>query len=382
MKKILVVFNEDRNIDTYPYILNLLTPLSADCKIDFLVTPEMYSEHDIDNLNLIKQKGPDYAKFAISYTKKHGKSYDLVLAFSIEGLWAVFFHNLFPFRKKINCVYFSMELYDVKKSKPKVIKFLWKYFNCLLRLNLKFSVIQDETRADVLKKQFKFVDKVSLIPNSYIGFTDEKSDFAYKYFGIDENKKILLFTGGLEEWGFDIDLPKNLAPLLEQGYVLLLSGSSRDGYVEFIKSKYADFIVKKQLIISEKSFNEEDYTELVKSAYIGLAWYKALDLTNLSSSPIIQNLYYMGWSSGKLCKYLACGLPVVVPEFYYGYKEKIEDNKVGKVSPYGENIVEKIIAIGSDYESYRKNVKSFYTENLEYSKQAKVVIDEIKSILS
>jgi glycosyltransferase involved in cell wall biosynthesis len=255
------------------------------------------------------------------------------------------------------------------------------FFNASNTKMLKFLVVQDIKRAETLMKYFNFAGRVFILPNSYIGCTNEVSTFAHERFNIPINKKILLYTGAIERWSYDIDLAKYLGKLLDKDYILLLSGFCRDNYVDTVAEEYSDLIKERKVVINTEIFNESDYTELVKSATIGLVWYRKLD-ASLYTSVEIENIYLMGLSSGKLCKYLSCSIPVVAPSFYIGYEEFIEGKKVGKVSDYGKEIVDKILMISSDYDFYKHNVEMVYKNELEYSNQCQSVMDEIEKIVS
>jgi hypothetical protein len=381
MKKILILFKEDRCIETYPYILNLIKLLHRKYGIDFLVTPEMYNGYYLENLTLLRAELPNYTKSAIRHLRKHSEEYSMILAYGIEGVLAARYHNILHFWKKIPFAYFSMELVDVKKKCPRFVSCLLYLFPTLQSEMLKFLVIQDTSRAEALKKYFNLVDKVFILPNSYIGCTSEASTFAHEKFNIPANKKILLYTGAIERWSYDIHLAKYLSKLLNDDYVLLLSGFSRDNYMDMVVEEYAGLVKEKKVVINTEILNESDYTELVKSATIGLVWYKKLD-TSLCTDVEVENIYLVGLSSGKLCKYLSCSIPVVAPSFYACYKEFVEDKKVGKVSDYGEEIVDKILEISSNYGFYKCNAESVYRDELEYSNQCLGIVNEIEKIIS
>ena len=380
MKKILMMFREDRKIDTYPYVFNFIKMMNSKYSIDFLVTNDMYKECNVENLNLIPIKNKKYPVKCIKYILTHGKDYELVVTFGIEGIWALFYYNFLNPSKRLPGIYFSMELFDCVKKLSRVYRILWKLFGGSVKRDLKFSVIQDEKRAEILREDLNFVDKVYLLPNSYIGCTNETSNWAYKEYSIEENKKILFYSGALESWAFDIDMSKYLAPLFDKNFILFLSGFSRDGYVEEIKAEYKNLIAAGKVIINEKTLDENEYTKLVKSAYIGLPWYTKIDVLNLKD-PFVRNVYYIGLSSGKLCKYLSCSIPVVLPEFYYGYKELIQNNNFGKTSAYSVELSEKILEIDSNYKIYKANAEIFYKNEIEYSKCAQVIVNKIHELI-
>ncbi len=79
MKKILILFNENRNLDSYPYVLNMIKLLSANnCSIDFLGNKQMYQDLNIDNFNFYSLTETDpyrkeYAKICIDFLKKEKK---------------------------------------------------------------------------------------------------------------------------------------------------------------------------------------------------------------------------------------------------------------------------------------------------------------------
>lgn len=386
MKHVLFIFNEDRPISSYPYLLNFIGILSADnFKVTFLINDLMTDNIELPNVEFKSVCKDAYRKqyfnAIMSDFFSRPKVYDYIISASIEGLWLHLLISLFS-SHKIHGAYFSMELFDANDFlPPKWMKFLWKMSHWILRYWIDFSVIQDKNREILLKKTLPEVccNKVFFLPNSYIGFTNEHSTFAYEKFGIDKSKKILLYAGAIEEWALDINLPKLLQPLFNEGYVLLFSGFSRDNFAQNLEDTYQNLIEAKNLIISLEVFSENDFTELVKSAYIGLAWYKALD-NGFANTIRGKNIYYMGMSSGKLMKYLSCCVPVIVPDFYFGYKDFMQKSHCGISCSYDSSIVDGIISIDNNIKFYRKNIESYYQDYLEYSKLAKPIINRLQTL--
>lgn len=379
MSKILFLFQlNTRPLDGYPYILNLAKLL---CKegigVDFLAHKEVAKGYVIENFNYvtIPEANNDYEflKYCIEHLQKHNGEYDFIISFSIVGIWA-HLYNILHHKNKLNGAYFSMELFDFEKKPKGIMKFYYKIFRPLLKKKIKFCVAQDKNRANLVKKYSHFANKVFSLPNSYIGLDFEKSKFAYKKFSIPENKKILLYIGGIENWAFDKNLPENLTPLLDKDYILLLNGSSRDNTAEELKGTYRDLIDSGKMIISSEHLSEDDLSQLVKSAHIGLAWYRKYDDIESISG---QNMYYMGLSSGKFCKYLSCGIPVILPSFYFGYNELIEQYKFGRCAEYSSSICEQVEFIDKHYNEFTQNAETYYEKHLEYSTQVKPILEEI-----
>jgi hypothetical protein len=89
-------------------------------------------------------------------------------------------------------------------------------------------------------------------------------------------------------------------------------------------------------------------------------------------------MYYLGWASGKLTKYLSCGKPVITPEYLYNYKELIENNGLGKTVTSASQIPKALKLINKDYERYTITIGEFYKKNLEYSMVFSTVIKKLE----
>ncbi len=392
-KRIAVFFYEDRSIDTYPYIINAVRLLSdRGYRADLFLNKKQNTKLNIKNCNIFITSDfnkYDYVLNTVNRVKEQEFNYDFLFAYSLEGLLISFLLNQEK-NQIIPSAYFSMELIyknmfflnilqsfyyilklDFKKFKLAVLKFLFIYRQKKMEKIVKFSVIMDKYRADRLKKEFSFANKIHLLPNSYIGISRESTDYAYEKFDIPREKKILLFTGGIEKYVFDKNLP-SVAQNCGPGFVMLLSGFSRDNYVNIIKKKYNHLIKTGRLIINQQNLNEEEYDKLIRSCYIGLAWYKKTK---------IKNLYYMGLSSGKLTKYLSCKKPVIAPSYLFKYKELIDGNRIGKTCADTSEICRAITQISAEYDKLIENAENFYTEKIEFKKQFNPVIQELEKNL-
>ncbi|HSA06122.1 MAG TPA: hypothetical protein P5556_02975 [Candidatus Gastranaerophilales bacterium] len=395
-KRIAVFFYENRNINTYPYVVNSARLLAEQGYfVDIYLNESQKTELDIENCKFFIVSDLDRYNYIFNTAKQvHDQryNYDFLFVYSPEGLLISFLLNQYA-KNIIPAVYFSMELkykyiiflyileiifiyfllrFSFSKIKFKVLKtlFIYSFQKEKMKKIIKFSVVMDKDRAEILKREFDFVDRIVLLPNSYIGFLEASSDFAYKKFNIPADKKILLFTGGIEKAVFDEKLPLALEKLGTE-YTLLLSGFSRFNYLEEIKRQYKLLIENKRLVINDVNLDEQEYDELIRSCYIGLAWYKKTK---------VKNLYYMGLSSGKLTKYLSCKKPVIAPSFLYKYSEIIDVNQIGKTCADVSDIPEAVKQIELNYNKFTENVEKFYIENLEFEKQFQKVIKALKEI--
>lgn len=388
MKNILLVFCEDRVLSSYPYIVNFVKLLVArNFKVTMLVNDLMLDkELNMENFEVVSvSKSAYYKKYfkgCLKYYIKNCFRFDFILYSGIEGLWLHLLILLFS-PKKLYGGYISMEIFSFSQFLfPKWLRPIWTIFSFILKYFVKFAIIQDCDRAELLKTTLPQVrnSKIFLLPNSQIGFSNAHSTFAYDKFGIARNKKILLYSGALEDWAFDINLPRCMDDLFNKDYVLLLSGFSRDDFISKLYMKYQDLIESKKLIISDEILSEEEYNLLVRSSYIGLAWYKRLSSDFLDT---IQgkNIYYMGLSSGKLLQYLSCGIPVIIPDYYYGFNDFINNSQSGIACSSEHSIVSAVLTLDNNMLKYKNNVEAYYVEFLEYSKNANIIIEYILNLV-
>lgn len=248
--------------------------------------------------------------------------------------------------------------------------YCWIIFQIYGYKFIKLSIIQDIERGKLLEKEFRFVKKIYYVPNSYIGYCDESSQFAYQEFNIPTYKKIIIYSGGVEK-GFDLGLFE-ICGNLDPEYIIFFNSYSRDNYLTELTKTYDRYINAGRLFINSVNLSDEDYDQLIRSSYIGIVWHSKGDFINHD------NLYYLGLSSGKLTKYLSCGKPVITTKYPYLYPEFIEGNQLGITCGSTDEIPAKIKDIENNYTTLQQSIKNYYLTKLEYRGSFKMVLDEIK----
>lgn len=411
---------ETRDLNTFPSIANAIKLLSREGhSIDVYLPSAMATDMAFDRCRILivsDYRPFEYVKETVAKIQSTGVAYDLYMAFYIEGLFiaeilsrdnpvkvpVVYFsmeliYKDYPFRLIKSCMrpsrlvlaFLGMILGGESKIPPGRIRRAGQYaldnfFYSVLALrswgNLKrtgrelvqLSVVSDEMRAGVLKDEFRFVDRIAFAPAAgYIGFHDEPSSYAHRRFGIPAHKKILLYTGGLER-GFDLGL-LNISRHLGDEYLLFCNVYSRDGYLHEIMPHYAREIEEGKIFFQLENLDEEKYDELVRSCHVGIAWYSA----DLEAIP---NMYYLGFSSGKLNKFLSCGKPVISRASIYGYREMIEGNGLGRVCVHAGEIPAAVAQMEPGYQGMGQQIKTFYLQHLEYERCFKRVLTELEHL--
>src|ERR1044071_4068817 len=168
-----------------------------------------------------------------------------------------------------NCplVYFSLELYI--EDNPAFFRTYHvrdaekKYHQRAIA-----TIVQDRPRANVLLRS-NGIEQTKLLyfPVSANGDTvREKSKFLHNKLHIDDNKKIILYFGAIEEDRFISEIVK-MARDLDDGTILVVHGMGPKRYINYLQS-IAD---KNKVIFSFDFIPEQEIEDLVSSADIGIA---------------------------------------------------------------------------------------------------------------
>ena len=383
--KVALSFFEDRAISTYPSVLNTARILSEHgYNVDLFVPSCMIDDTNIKNVRIISSGDgsvPSYIKHVSRMVKN---KYDVLIAFSIEGLFVGSIINKFCFNE-MPVIYFSMELIyknyfvnSIRKTRsiPGVFtlkRILW-YFHLKSfgKYYVKFGIAQDDKRADLLREEFHFIKDIVIVPNSYIGFDNSlASQDIRKRFNISADRKILLFAGGMHE-GLGTKL-FSVMKELDSAYVFFANVYCRDEYINKIKGMFSEEIKEGKIIVNDKNLNESDHLDLVKSSYLGVVWYSKIEKSN-------ENMYFIGMSSGKLNRFLSCGVPVILPDYFPGFVDLIAKCDVGELCEDETTIPEAIHKIEKKHDLVSVNIKRYYLENLEFGKNFHEVLKMIEKL--
>lgn len=294
---------------------------------------------------------------------KHGKNYCVLFGIDPYGLLIASLVNL---RYRALLVYYSLEIHSTKmnncdvRNRPFSRRLLYYWHLRLLKLvesclhkNAALTLIQDETRWNILRQMNNVVDAsdVIFIPNSPMARTAEysRSDYLSRRFGIPSDKKIVLYAGSLGEW---IGVDRILLSVLNwsKEIVLVLHGRGNPTFVSHLM-EYATKL-DGRVIISLDQLIEEEYEIMVGSADIGISWYADKD------DP---NVYNIGAASGKLFYYLKHRLPVVTNQFP-GLPEIVEKHGAGLCVETEADIGNALLDILEQYETFSQNAQKCFGE--------------------
>lgn len=363
--KIALIVNENRELSTYPSVINsIYLFLKNGYEIDLIVPKSMNIDCDIKSTTVIRY---NYEGILPLKTingligiihQLLSKKYNLILPYHAYGLIAT---GMACTIRKTPYGYFCLEIkcFDqIKKIEDKVMKFLEIYFN----KKADFTIVQDKSRNELIKKTHGLEDNsIYCIPNSYLGPFNERSDYLRDKFDIPRNRKIALYSGALESWAIDENLILSVDGW-DDNYVLVLHGYCRNDYLEKVLNPLVEKInsKRKKIYLSLNLVDEIEYMRLISSADIGLAWYR---------KDLPENVSTIGLSSGKMNAYLRCGIPIIVPTYLEDLRKFANEYKIGVAVDSEYEIKDGILEILNVYDYYKNNTIKYYKENLDFEKK-------------
>ncbi len=370
--RIALLLYSDRNLSTFPSVCNTATLLiQAGYDVDLFLPESIEADCDIEQLRILRFKPCKGAAKSIFRTLAAKVSeYALLIPFTQTGLIvSAILSKVF----RIPCIYFCLEISaddEIKTVKAWIIK----YVVSALNRRIDFTIVQDESRKTLIQKVHGLEpERVYCVPNSYIGVVRKKSRYLRDKFSIPNDRVIVLFTGGIEEWAIDDNLIK-AASSWNSNLVLVLHGWSRDGYIEKIQNMVKDINkIQMKVCLSLDCLSTDDYMNLVSSADIGLAWYK---------KGLTINVQEIGLSSGKFAAFLRCGLPVIVPSYLSDLKKLITLYSVGLAADSEYEIGKCAEHIMENRQVFSDNAYQFYFEHLDFEKGFLHIIDKIGARLN
>lgn len=231
------------------------------------------------------------------------------------------------------------------------------------------TVTQDKNRLKLLTEASRIASsKIITIPNTYIKTYKNKSDYLRAKFNIKEDRTIILYIGGIEAWALDEKLLDSVKEWPET-FVLVMHGWSRDGYIQKLKPIIRQN--KERIYVDNEILEEEEYSELVSSGDVGLAWYK---------SNLPKNVYRIGLSSGRFAQYLRCGPPIIAPRYLPDLERILSTNKVGELAKDEYDIKNAAEKILKNYSYYQNNAFRYFENYLNFRMYFRNILDILEQI--
>lgn len=265
---------------------------------------------------------------------------------------------------RIPLVHYSLEIRYARNWISWLQKQAEKFYYHFVR----FTIIQDEIRGWALldSNNMKKAEMI-YVPNSTSLSKPNgmKSDYLRRYQNIPCDNVIILSAGCMNPTTLTYELAKD-AQTWPINWTLVLHGWVEDqDYLDDLRT----LCDGKRIILSTEFLSFDQVNELVSSADIGVALYKATD----------PNVLNMSRSSGKIWQYLFCGLPVVTVDFPT-LQQMVDEGKFGLCIARVEDIRPAIVQILADYAGFASQAQDFYRRNGDFSTSFKPVLERLASL--
>lgn len=377
MPRIAVIYPEN-NTSTIPSLVALLRAMVQDGQVvDYFCKQNntvLFNENGINVIPLREYFSPGTLGWKLCFVVdwllkilKHSFLCRYQVALAVDPWGLLLAYPAFFFRS-IPVVYFSLEIYPEAELKGVFIRYLKKCERILNR-RASFTIIQDAERASLLRIENQLPDnhKILFLPNSAGGAgSGQKTDYLAKKYTIPEMARVVLYAGSVYPYACHLEVAQSAHTWGEKFRLVIHSGrqpNNRDMYVEAL-SKEVD---GRKVYMGVAELNDTEYDALVRSAHIGLALYVPKD----------RNILHIGLSSGKVSRYLQCGVPIIVSNL------PSLSNLVGRyacgliISDISE-LKAAIETIDSDYERFSSNAVKCFNEILDPRRY----LDEICSAIT
>ena len=373
-----IVLECDRPLSTFPSICNSVELLE---KSEFSVSLFILDSMNVD----IRLSGTQVSRFkrlrllgwrqlswlgsvvSIFLTLcRHGRNLHFLWATQGTELIAV---ALYCFVKRIPYAHFCLEI-DAKANRRPFRIGIYRSVTSLAVRGATFVVVQDEVRREMFRSAYHAHNaRFFLVPNSYVGSRNERTDFLRSKYGFDRADTVVLYAGGIERWALSEKFFSGLAHWPKE-LKLVLHGWSRDGFLEqmqaHINTANGDGA---NVFVSSDFLSEEQYSHMVSSADVGIVWYR---------SDVGDNVLKIGLSSGKLAMFLRCGIPVVVPDYVEGLNEYVEKFGFGELAHDEQLIPTAVQSIRANREVYSQKASAFFSSHLDFEKCFAPVLEAMR----
>jgi len=251
----------------------------------------------------LRTRGSDWAKalemgyFALyCYQKTSKEERHILIATDPAGLWAA---ALASRKYGHPYVYFVKEIFlsgDVRNVFDRAVKYLERKANRKALYTVEF----DETRAEMLRRDNSLtLGSILCVPNASIGTPNQDRGMYFRdMFGIGEDKKIALYTGGISNLNLTYEHIAS-TKMWPRDVVLVMHcwGS------EIEMSKVRNFASRfnREIYFSSRMLRFNEVEKIYSSCDIGLALYGDQDL----------NHKYTGMASGKMFSFMKACVPII-----------------------------------------------------------------------
>ena len=218
-------------------------------------------------------------------------------------------------------------------------------------------LIQDPERTEVFCRETSFPRaKIVMVPLAPPPQAVIKTDYLRKTLGIPKDRRIVLHCGTIAAWASRDELAE-MVSYWKDDYCLVIHNRSK---INGAMARYLKRLTEtKKIYVSTQPVTRKDMTTLVASADFGLAPYKPVPDSWYDGD----NLYHLGFASGKVSYYAMCGLPILARSLPV-FDREFSKYKCGRVYRRMSETDEMLQEMDRNYAQYSEEARRFYRERL------------------
>jgi hypothetical protein len=183
-----------------------------------------------------------------------------------------------------------------------------------------------------------------------------KSDFLRRTLRIPPEKRIVLHCGNLQSWASRDELAE-MVSYWPDNYCLVIHNRSK---VQRTLQRFLDKLTETgKILVSAEPVGRKEMCALVSSADFGLAPYKPAPGDLWTGN----NLYHLGFASGKISYYALCGLPMLARPLPV-FEREFAKYKCGKIYRRLAETGDLLEEMSRNYGCYSRESVRFYNERL------------------
>lgn len=351
-------YPDSARIDTMPFAANTIKKLS---ELGYTVDVYLWEKENKNYLSLFSKN--------ISFKFQEDKWIPVVDSFLVRMSPHKYKENTYKFRfktgKKYDCVFgigqigaYIAHLISKRNNAPLVLfndEFPsawgmnnWATLELKAAKDSKLIVVPDESRIKPLLKEYNLLDAhpAAILPNiSDFKLPSQKINW-HKRLNIPENLTLCLNAGTIADFAQVPELMMTV-PDWQDNAVLIMNERNSDS-LQFAKTQYSHLDIPSKIFWNSTSLSEIEINSLVSSCAINFALYR-----NTGA-----NIEHIGFSSGKLMRSIAAGVPVIASDLSsFNFVRK---HQLGILIKHPNEIPSAIKEILSGKTDYKKNCYEFH----------------------
>ena len=286
-----------------------------------------------------------------------------VIYFNKKALLNILLAKFFT-KKKIKYVYHNFDFDSVYSAKRLSEKILIKLeFLCSKMCG--YLIFPSKERSHIFKNisknsSSKYYSMMNCFPKQLIKTNSQKFKKFIKMNQL-QTKHIICHLGSIGPSHFLGEIVDSFK-FINNEYILVIAGTSINGYVEILKKKIKKNNLDKKIYIFEDISNSF-WFEILKKSKIGLCFYKQLSLSHK----------HMAGTSQKFNNYLFFNIPMIVNDNldFQRFKkdhdifEMVDPKKPKKIA----QTIQKLFSQKFRYKKIKKNMNKAFDKNLNFDTQ-------------